>query len=88
MGGSRESDEARKEDGAMSIVERRGVEKTYRQGKVEVHALQGVDLAVQPGEFLALRSVGLGQDDPAQPDRRPGRADGGAPRSTAPTSAP
>ena len=38
----------------MSIVECRGVEKTYRQGEVAVHALQGVDLAVEPGDFLAL----------------------------------
>jgi len=48
------SDESDEEKGAMSIVECRGVEKTYRQGEVEVHALQGVDLAVAPGEFLAL----------------------------------
>ena len=38
----------------MSIVECHGVEKTYRQGEVAVHALRGIDLAVEPGDFLAL----------------------------------
>ncbi len=36
------------------IVELDGVTKTYRQGKVEVHALRGLDLQVRRGEFLAL----------------------------------
>ena len=36
------------------IVEARGVLKTYDTGKVEVHALRGIDLAVQPGEMLAI----------------------------------
>jgi putative ABC transport system ATP-binding protein len=38
----------------MSIVSCRGVEKIYHQGTVEVRALQGVDLAVEEGDFLAL----------------------------------
>lgn len=37
-----------------SIVVLEGVHKTYRQGEVEVKALRGFDLRVQPGEFLAL----------------------------------
>jgi ABC-type lipoprotein export system ATPase subunit len=36
------------------IVEARSIEKTYDTGKVEVHALQGVDLAVRPGEMVAI----------------------------------
>ncbi len=38
----------------MSIVDCQGVEKIYRQGQVEVRALQGVDLTVEQGDFLAL----------------------------------
>jgi putative ABC transport system ATP-binding protein len=36
------------------IVEARAVAKTYDTGKVEVHALRGVDLAVGRGEMLAI----------------------------------
>lgn len=38
----------------MSIVELKGVDKTYQQGKVSVHALKGIDLAVDRGSFAAL----------------------------------
>lgn len=37
-----------------SVVELRGVHKTYRLGEHVVRALQGVDLRVQRGELLAL----------------------------------
>jgi putative ABC transport system ATP-binding protein len=36
------------------VIELRGVHKTYRLGAHVVPALRGVDLAVQPGEMLAL----------------------------------
>ncbi len=36
------------------ILEARDLTRTYHAGEAEVHALQGVSLAVQPGEFLAL----------------------------------
>jgi putative ABC transport system ATP-binding protein len=36
------------------VAELRGVRKTYRLGLHVIPALQGVDLAVQPGELLAL----------------------------------
>ncbi len=31
-----------------------GITKTYRMGKVEVHALQGIDLEVGEGDFIAI----------------------------------
>lgn len=39
---------------AAAVVELRGVHKSYRLGAHSIHALQGVDLAVQRGELLAL----------------------------------
>ncbi len=36
------------------ILTARGVTKTFRQGRIEVPALRGVDLEVRAGEFLAL----------------------------------
>ncbi|MEA3471456.1 MAG: ABC transporter ATP-binding protein [Thermodesulfobacteriota bacterium] len=38
----------------MNIVECRDVIKIYRQGKIEVHALRGVNLSIQEGGFIAL----------------------------------
>ena len=38
----------------MAIATVRGVTRDYTQGKVVVHALRGVDLDVEPGEFTAL----------------------------------
>jgi putative ABC transport system ATP-binding protein len=38
----------------VSVLELRGVRKTYRLGQHAVPALRGVDLVVQPGEMLAL----------------------------------
>ena len=39
---------------AEAIIEARGVEKTYDTGKVEVHALRGVDLSLARGEMVAI----------------------------------
>jgi len=38
----------------MNIVECRDVKKIYRQEKVEVHALRGVNLDIEEGGFIAL----------------------------------
>ena len=38
----------------MSIVECRDINKTYHQGKIEVHALKGVTLSIDEGGFVAL----------------------------------
>jgi putative ABC transport system ATP-binding protein len=36
------------------IISIRGLQKTYHVGEVDVHALRGVDLDVQPGEFVSV----------------------------------
>lgn len=38
----------------MALLELTGVERIYRQGEIEVSALRGVDLVVQPGEFTTV----------------------------------
>jgi putative ABC transport system ATP-binding protein len=38
----------------VPLIEIEGVLKTYRMGSVEVHALNGVDLRVDNGEFVAI----------------------------------
>lgn len=38
----------------MAIIELNDVKKVYQQGKMEVPALRGLDLSIEPGEFTAL----------------------------------
>jgi len=38
----------------MAIVECRNVNKTYRQGKLEVHALNDINLTIDKGDFVAV----------------------------------
>lgn len=38
----------------VPLVHLLGVYKTYHTGEVQVHALRGVDLVIQPGEYLAI----------------------------------
>jgi putative ABC transport system ATP-binding protein len=38
----------------MALLRLEEVHKTYKMGDVEVHALRGVTLAVDPGEFIAI----------------------------------
>jgi ABC-type lipoprotein export system ATPase subunit len=43
------------ESGSSPLVRAEALARVYRVGKREVHALQGVSLAVAPGRFVALR---------------------------------
>ena len=38
----------------MSVIRLRGIRRTYGQGDAVVHALDGIDLDVQEGEFVSL----------------------------------
>jgi putative ABC transport system ATP-binding protein len=38
----------------MALLELKGVEKIYQQGKIEVPALRGIDLKVNEGEFTSI----------------------------------
>ena len=39
---------------ALPIVEARRLQKVYDTGAVRVEALKGVDLAIRPGEMVAI----------------------------------
>ena len=39
---------------AQPMIQARQVHKTFQMGKIEVHALRGVDLTVTPGEMVAI----------------------------------
>ena len=39
---------------APPLIEMRGVTRTYGEGSAAVHALRGVDLRIEPGEFVAV----------------------------------
>jgi putative ABC transport system ATP-binding protein len=38
----------------MSLIQARELTKIYRRGSEEIHALRGVSLTVEPGEFIAI----------------------------------
>ena len=39
---------------AAAVVETSGLEKVYTMGDVKVHALRGISLRIEPGEFVAV----------------------------------
>jgi putative ABC transport system ATP-binding protein len=41
-------------NGKQPVVRTEGVRKVYRLGKVDVDALRGVDLVIEPGEYVAI----------------------------------
>ncbi len=48
----------------MVLIQLKDICKKYKLGEVEVHALAGVSLDIERGEYLALMgSVGIGQID-------------------------
>ena len=49
---------------AVSVLELRGVSKTYGQEPAEVHALAGVDLSVRAGEMVAVMGPSPGRASP------------------------
>jgi len=40
--------------GGAPIIRARGLRRTYRQGAVDIHALRGVDLDIDAGDYLVL----------------------------------
>ena len=43
-----------RDDTATSLIAVRGLEKTYYRGSEELHVLQGIDLSVDAGDFVAF----------------------------------
>ncbi|MFZ4850157.1 MAG: ABC transporter ATP-binding protein, partial [Caldilinea sp.] len=41
--------------GSLLAVEARQLQRVYRRGQQEVRALDGVDLAVEAGQFVAIK---------------------------------
>jgi putative ABC transport system ATP-binding protein len=39
---------------SQPVVQLRDIRKTYRNGDLEVHAVRGISLDIQPGEFVAI----------------------------------
>ncbi|HEY3422963.1 MAG TPA: ABC transporter ATP-binding protein [Methanocellaceae archaeon] len=46
--------EAGKDASSGNVLETIGVKKSYKMGKITVHALRGIDLCVKSGEFVSI----------------------------------
>lgn len=53
--------DSRQEASDMEILKVTGLKKVYGSGNNAVHALDGIDLTVEEGEFLAVQSGTLYQ---------------------------
>jgi predicted ABC-type transport system involved in lysophospholipase L1 biosynthesis ATPase subunit len=54
-------------DGGGHLIAARDVAKTYRRGNEELHVLQGVNLSVDKGDFVAF----MGPSGPSAPQACP-----------------
>ena len=57
---------------ADSLIQVRGLDKTYRRANEDIDVLQGLNLDVDKGDFVAFMGPsGSGKDHSAQPYGRP-----------------
>ena len=58
---------------AEHLIELRDIYKIYPLGEETVHALDGIDLTIDKGEFVAAVTLGYPDQQPKMPPRRDGR---------------